>query len=326
MANSEFWRELAISFKSVPELYEFTAFRQYYMGQRYFSPTSITEPDWQLQATPIALAEFRAMAIRGATMLPPLRTSDLAVTWLEALWKEANEGPVRSGIPILGGNRVWSSDPAKIVPAGPIELRGKIDHVFQASSALCRKSESEALQIEFEENKRNDPRNWSPLRANFEAFRAIKELHARPPERIPESLVRRTIADQIGIKPEEVTPRQINLAVASLVPFYHSLELIPDSSPGAPDAPPDDQPTATHDEPKAIPPSPPEETIAEQLKRLRGECGLTIPKLAELVHIDPRTVDRHLAGESTPYPRNISAYERVFSTNLKRQVLIKKMP
>jgi len=69
MANSDFWRELAISFKSVPELYEFTAYRQYYMELRYFSPTSITEPDWKLQATPAALAEFRAMAIRGGSML-----------------------------------------------------------------------------------------------------------------------------------------------------------------------------------------------------------------------------------------------------------------
>jgi hypothetical protein len=40
MANSDFWRELAISFQSVFPLYEFTAYRQYYMELRYFSPTS----------------------------------------------------------------------------------------------------------------------------------------------------------------------------------------------------------------------------------------------------------------------------------------------
>ncbi len=246
MANSDFWRELAISFKSVPDFYEFSAYRQYYLGLRYFSPTSITEPNWKLQGIPPALAEFRAMAVRGATILPPLPTSTLLVRWLEALWKEETEGPVRQGIPIVGGDRILSSDPAKIVPAGPIELRGAIARVFEASSALCRKFESEALQIEFEENKINDPRNWSPLRANFEAFRVIKELQARPPERIPESLVRRTIADQLGIKPEDVTPSQVNFAVGSLGPAYGSIELIRDEPPIVEEIPPEDKQVATN--------------------------------------------------------------------------------
>src|SRR5271169_5061262 len=136
MAHSDLWRELAISFQSVPPLYEFAAYRQYYMELRYFSPTSTTEPDWELQGTPAALAEFDAMARRGATMLTPPPTGDLAVAWLEALWKEATEGPVRSGIEILGKDR-----------SGRLtELRGKIDRVFQASSTLCRKFESDALQ------------------------------------------------------------------------------------------------------------------------------------------------------------------------------------
>ena len=123
------------------------------MGQRYFSPTSITEPNWELQATQPALAEFRPIAIRGATMLPPLPTSTLVVRWLEALWKEATEGPVISGIPIVGKDRVWSSDPPQDGSVRLIELRGKIDRVFQASSALCRKFESEALEIDFKENR-----------------------------------------------------------------------------------------------------------------------------------------------------------------------------
>ena len=270
MANSGFWRELAISFKSVPEFYEFTAYRHYYMELRYFLPTSVLEPDWKLQAIPPALAEFDAMARRGAAMLAPPPTGDLAVAWLEALWKEATEGPVRSGIPIVGKDR-----------SGRLtELRGTIPRVFEASSTLCRKFESAAAQAEFEENKRNDPRNWSPLRANFETFRAIKELHARPPERIPESLVRRTIADQLGIKPEEVTPKQINFAISGLFPAYGSVELIPDSQPqNSSDAPANEQSTNNeHSTPTPL--SEPEETIAAQLQRLRLESNWTIEKLA----------------------------------------------
>jgi hypothetical protein len=224
MANSDFWRDLAKSFQSVPRGYEFTASRHYYMELQYFSPTSVVEPDWIYVATPTALAEFDAMARRGASMLTPPLTGNLLLAWLEALWYEATHGPIRTPSEILGKDR-----------AGHLtRLGGKIGGVFQASYALCRKFESEALQTEFEENKQNDPRNWSPLRANFEAFRAIKELHARPPERIPESLVRRTIAHQLGINPEEVTPKQINFAVASLAPTYGSLELIPDESPSPP--------------------------------------------------------------------------------------------
>jgi hypothetical protein len=190
-----------------------------------------TEPAWTLPSDQNAFAQFDAMARRAASMLTPLPTGDLLVAWLEALWKEATEGPVRSGIEIVGKDRVWSSDPTKIVPAGPIELRGKIEHVFQASSALCRKFESGALQAEFEEKKRNDPANWTRLHAHYEVFKTLRELHTGPRERIPESFVRQTIADQLGIKPEEVTPKQINFELAGLLPFYGSVELIRDESP-----------------------------------------------------------------------------------------------
>jgi hypothetical protein len=217
MANSDFWRELAISFQSVPPLYEFTAYRQYYMELRYFSPTSTTEPDWKLQGIPTARAEFDAMARRSATMLTPSPTGDLAMAWLEALWKEATEGPVRLGIEISGKDR-----------SGILtELRGKIDYVFQASSALCRKFESDALQTEFEERQRNDPQKWPPLRQRFEAFKSIRELHTGPHERIPEALVRDAIADQLGIKPEEVTWKQITFAMAGLLRDYPALTLVP---------------------------------------------------------------------------------------------------
>lgn len=74
------------------------------------------------------------------------------------------------------------------------------------------------------------------------------------------------------------------------------------------------------------PPISPPETIAAQLERLRNECRWTIPKLAEFVGVDSRSVDRHLAGSVTPSHKSMSAYEHAFSKHLKRQIVLKQMP
>ena len=73
----------------------------------------------------------------------------------------------------------------------------------------------------------NDPKNWTPLHCQVEAYNKIRELITGPKQRIPEALVRRTLADQYGCKPEEVTPKQINLEVAGLLRYYPAIELIP---------------------------------------------------------------------------------------------------
>jgi DNA-binding transcriptional ArsR family regulator len=76
-----------------------------------------------------------------------------------------------------------------------------------------------------------------------------------------------------------------------------------------------------------IPHSPPPETIAEQLRRLRKESRLTVEALTEaLGNIDQRNVERHLSGETIPRVGNIGAYERVFSIALKREIVISGMP
>ena len=156
MTQSDLWRELSIGFQCVSETHEFNAFRQYYMELRYFLPQSKLEPEWKLEATHLALVEFRPLAIRAATMLTPLPTSDLVVRWLEALWKQETEGPVRSGIPIIGKDRTGRLT----------QLRGKIDHVFQKSFALCKDFETETLKIEFEENRLNIIKEPVSLRRN----------------------------------------------------------------------------------------------------------------------------------------------------------------
>jgi hypothetical protein len=274
---------------------------------------SSAEPTWTLEGTDVALTEFDAIARRGASMLEPPQTGDLALAWLEALWHQATHGTVRSPSEIIGQPQ-FPADKLRM----PVQLRGRIDRVFQSSSALCRKFESKALQAEFEEKQRNDPKNWSPLRHSFEAFKAIKEIHATPPERIPESLIRETIARQYGIKPEDVTKQQIRFEISSLLRTYPHVEVIP--SEAIPIESPQHQQTT---EPTL---NTPKETIGGQIQRLREECRWSAEKLTEMTNLDLRTVTRHLSGETTPQLRNLSAYERVFSKRLNRRVVIEKMP
>ncbi len=67
------------------------------------------------------------------------------------------------------------------------------------------------------------------------------------------------------------------------------------------------------------------ETIGSQLSALKEECRLTVEELAELIEIQVRSVQRHLAGDSIPYDRHLRAYEREFSKLLNRQIVIRKM-
>ncbi len=69
-----------------------------------------------------------------------------------------------------------------------------------------------------------------------------------------------------------------------------------------------------------------QQCVAVQLRTLRMECNWSVERLAEVAGFNVRTVARHLSGEVNPHLRNISAYERVFSKHLKRQVVIDKMP
>ena len=66
------------------------------------------------------------------------------------------------------------------------------------------------------------------------------------------------------------------------------------------------------------------ETLASQIDRLREECRITVEELAEELGVDPRSVFRHLSGESMPRSRHLAAYERVFSARLQTKVVIRK--
>jgi DNA-binding transcriptional regulator YiaG len=79
----------------------------------------------------------------------------------------------------------------------------------------------------------------------------------------------------------------------------------------------------TPSQPKAVEPK--TESVGEQLRRLRDECHITAQELAELIDVEVRSVQRHLAGDSIPYDRHLRAYEREFSKLLNRKVVISKL-
>jgi hypothetical protein len=68
------------------------------------------------------------------------------------------------------------------------------------------------------------------------------------------------------------------------------------------------------------------ETTGAQINRWRAECGLTIEGLATRMGLDTRSVQRHLADEHKPQDRHLTAYNRVFSKLLKKEIVINKTP
>ena len=77
------------------------------------------------------------------------------------------------------------------------------------------------------------------------------------------------------------------------------------------------------------PASPAEATVVRsvdaQIDELRKESNLTVEGLAEKIGVSTRTVQRHIADSSMPYPRHLTAYMRLFSKSLRREVFIRKM-
>lgn len=73
----------------------------------------------------------------------------------------------------------------------------------------------------------DDPKDWSPLHQQVAAYKKIKEILEGPHEVIPEALVRRTLAQQYGCKPEEVTWKQIQFEVSGLLRYYPAISVVP---------------------------------------------------------------------------------------------------
>ena len=211
MADSDFWRDLAVQFGEIPTPWTLRADRDYIISTGGAGR-------WNLLGSPNSVAQFEALARRGASKIPNTASHDLLISWLEALMTHGNSGFQQGPYAIEKNDDVTD---------GPHHLTGSIYRLHEASANFCTALESDALQAEFEEKRRNDPRNWSQIRQHYEAFKEIKKLITGPHETIPEALVRTAIAQQYLIKPEEVTWQQIRIAVADLLRDYPAITLIP---------------------------------------------------------------------------------------------------
>ena len=98
---------------------------------------------------------------------------------------------------------------------------------FKLSRPPVLAAEGKDASGEHPEPEASDPRNWSPLRQQWEAFKGIKKVMQEPPEKIPEAFVRNVLAQQYGIRPEDVTMKQIRFEVAGLLKDYPHIELVP---------------------------------------------------------------------------------------------------
>jgi hypothetical protein len=63
-------------------------------------------------------------------------------------------------------------------------------------------------------------------------------------------------------------------------------------------------------------------TVGQQIDALRLECTWTAEYLAERVDISPRSVYRHLSDDDRPSKLNLAKYQRAFSEQLERKVVI----
>ncbi len=313
MADSETWHGLAEQFRALP------ADCRMLRADRYYEFGTGPVGQWTLVGTASSRIRFEALARRAASEIADPPTTDLLTAWLEVLMKE-DDSEFRSN-PIATEDNPDGSHRRHYVT-------GSMHELPTASANYCQTLESAALQAEFEEKQRDNPKNWSEFRQRVEAFESMKEVMDETPYQISEAIVRKIIADMDGIKPEDVTMKRIGFEIAALGgPKRRRIQVIPSTPP--PESPPVTDAKASNDvtervsevQPEAAPPA----TIATQIERLRDECLWTNEDLAEAVNLSSRQVSRHVSGESAPYKRNIAAYERVFSNKLKRQVFIRKM-
>lgn len=207
MLESDFWKDLATKFRALNDP----------MGILYAEWTSFHEPHWQLiRGDFVTLAaQYEPLARRGGKQLDPSR--DSLEVWLDSMRAEPN----------------FVYDEITKVETGEV-LSCSIRALCQRSADFCNILESRAIEkeriAENEERERSDPRNWSPLRQQWEAHKSIKKLQSGSHEQIRESFVRDVLARQYGVKPEEVTFEQIRHEVTRLFKAYPAITLVQDST------------------------------------------------------------------------------------------------
>ena len=141
MANSAFWRDLAVQFSALRD-------------KRRLRDGGANDS--------VFISALQTLAMRGASEIAVAGASDLLHIWLEELRKED-----------LFQSLVQSNEILSEAEYSESIYKGFTDGVCEASATFCDRREAQAVQAEFEEKQRNNPKNWSQLRQNFEAFKEI---------------------------------------------------------------------------------------------------------------------------------------------------------
>lgn len=215
MSDSKFWRNLASEFRALDPHGALRADWDYIVSSGDLTGWRLAGADHTLRV------QFEALARRAGSASADRSGMDLLIVWFDALRRESPNFEYGAYLTEMHDD---GTD-------GPHHQLGTIPHICVASADYCNVLESRAVDAEhvakIEQARRSDPRNWSPLRQQWEAYKAIKELVHGPHEEIPESLVRMALAQQYGISPEEVTSEQIRFEVSGLLRDYPAIRLIP---------------------------------------------------------------------------------------------------
>lgn len=239
MLDSDFWWDLAEKFRAIDPRWQLHAkWHQVIKVGEQLPPT--TEWLW-IGADPELRSiqlEFTALATRGGPKIYP--RMDALTGWLEAV-RQYESSPKSFEAEV-------DTDPT----TGAViarHYRGVVPDARQGSINLCKRYEALALETErmalLHEQQENDPQNRPPLFHEWEAFKAIKQTITGPHEEIPEGILRSILGRRYNVPPEHVTLEQIRFEVASLVPYYPAISVIP-SNPAPSD------PAATKTERKAL--------------------------------------------------------------------------
>jgi hypothetical protein len=118
-------------------------------------------------------------------------------------------------------------DPTLVAPSDVDEAFSK-QNTSHSLPPLPRPPLPPEVQAQMEAaSQEDDQGNWSTLRRRVEAYKAMKALLNSPKEEIPETVVREALAEQYGVKPEDVTWKQIQFEVSGLLQYYPAIHLIP---------------------------------------------------------------------------------------------------
>ena len=150
MADSAFWRELAAQFLAIPDhqrlaFSEHSPLRSQLRAERIHILGSDMEAHWALLGTANSVAQFQALAGRGASAIANAGTSDLWVAWLEALMAH-DKSVFHRGT--FTASESWID--------GRHPLTGSVLRLREASANFCKALEYQALETELTEKLRHE--------------------------------------------------------------------------------------------------------------------------------------------------------------------------